>query len=78
MQKHSDGIKIKVPFKLPDTDNVVLENYCDNSYGFMRLKLTTKNLEGKFYSVASPHVLWYKSVKKVDEFELDLQHNMLA
>ena len=55
MQKHGNGDRIDTPFKLPDADKVVLENYCDDRYGFMRLHVTTDKLAGKFYSVAGPH-----------------------
>jgi acid phosphatase type 7 len=78
MQKHGNGNQIDTPFKLPDIDNVILENYCDDRYGFMRLRVTVDKLQGKFYSVAAPHKLWDKATKKIDDFELDLQKHKLA
>jgi len=78
MQKQKNGNKIDTPLKLPDMENVVLENYCDDKFGFMRLRVTADKLQGKFYSVAAPHKLWDKAPKKIDEFELDLQKHKLA
>jgi acid phosphatase type 7 len=78
MQKHNNGDQIETPLKLPDRDNVVLENYCDDRYGFMRLHVTANKIEGKFYSLASPHRLSDKDVKSTDDFRLDLQKHRLA
>ena len=79
MQKHGDGDQIETPFKVPDRDDLVLEQYCDHKYGFTRVHLTADKLEGKFYSVASPHKLWDNATKKIDDFELDLQkHGLVA
>jgi len=78
MQKQKSANEIDTPLKFPDMDNVVLENYCDDRYGFMRLRVTADKLRGKFYSVATPHKLWDKAFKKIDEFELDLQKHKLA
>jgi acid phosphatase type 7 len=63
MQKHINGNQIDTPFKLPDRDDVVLEKYCDDKYGFMRLHLTSKKLAAKFYSIASPYELRHKTQK---------------
>lgn len=77
MQTHNNGNKIDVPFKLPDRDDVILEKYCDDKYGFMHLHITANELTGKFYSVTSPYELRYKGPKKIDEFEVDLQRHRL-
>jgi hypothetical protein len=77
LQTH-DGNRIKTPFKLPDRDDAVLEKYCDDEYGFMRLHVSAKKLEGKFYCTALPHQQWRKPVKKLDEFKLDLQKHRLG
>jgi acid phosphatase type 7 len=77
MQKHSNGDQIETPFKVPDRDDLILEKYCDDKYGFMRVHLTADKLEGKFYSVGSPHRLWDNAAKKIDDFELDLQKHRL-
>jgi 3',5'-cyclic AMP phosphodiesterase CpdA len=76
MQKQK-GVPIDIPLKLPDQPNVMLENYCDHRYGFMRVHVTPDKLSGKFYSVASPHKLWDQTREKKDEFELDLHKHKL-
>lgn len=76
MQKHNNGSRISVPFKLQDMDDVVLEKYCDDRYGFLRVR--PKKLTGKFYSITSPSELRNKVTKKKDEFDLDLQRHRLT
>lgn len=78
MQKRNNGNQIDVPFKLPDRDDVVLEKYCDDRYGFLRVHVTQNKLTGKFYSVTSPLELRSKAAKKIDDFELDLQRHRLT
>ena len=39
MQKHNNGSRISVPFKLHDMDDVVLEKYCDDRYGFWQVRV---------------------------------------
>jgi acid phosphatase type 7 len=83
MQQHAGAkggntSRIDVPFKISDIDdNVVLESFCDNRHGFMRIHVTTKKLSGKFYSVPSPPEPVGKGPKKLDEFELDLEKHKL-
>jgi hypothetical protein len=77
MQKHINGNQIDAPFKLPDREDVVLEKYCDDRYGFLRVHVTQNKLAGKFYSVTSPLEL-RKAAKKIDDFELDLQRHRLT
>ena len=77
LQIHN-GSQIKTPFKLPDRDDAVLEKYCDDGYGFMRLRVTANKLQGKFYRTALPHQQWRKPVKELDEFKLDLQKHRLG
>jgi hypothetical protein len=77
MQKYKNGNRIKVPFRLPDRDDVVLERYCDDKYGFMLFHLTSKILVGKFFTTTSPYDLRFKAAKKIDVFELDLERHKL-
>jgi hypothetical protein len=48
--RNPDNRIIKTPLKLPDRDDVILESYCDDRYGFMRLEITVDKLQGKFFS----------------------------
>jgi len=78
MQKLNNGNQIGVPFKLLDRDDVVLEKYCDDRYGFLLVRVTSKKLAGKFYSVTSPYNLRSKAAKITDDIELDLQRHKLV
>ncbi|MER5175315.1 MAG: metallophosphoesterase [Candidatus Nitrosocosmicus sp.] len=78
MQKQKDDTDIEVPFKLPDRNDLVLENYCDNRHGFLRIQVSSKKLIGKYYAVSRPHESWRKPAKKIDEFELDLQKHKVS
>jgi hypothetical protein len=59
-------------------DDVVLEKYCDDGYGFLRVRVSPKKLMGKFYSITSPFELRNKVTKKIDDFDLDLQRHRLT
>jgi hypothetical protein len=75
MQKH-DSEPIRAPFKLPDRNDVLLQNY--DRYGFMRLSVTANRIKGKFHSAGAPHNLLDRSTfRKIDEFELDLKKHKL-
>jgi len=60
-----------MPLKLPDRDDVILEIYCDDRYGFMRLEITADRLQGKFFSARARHQDKFIH-EKIDKFELDL------
>ncbi|MDQ6723683.1 MAG: hypothetical protein M3Z01_05395 [Thermoproteota archaeon] len=77
MQKHKDDTSIDVPFKLPNRNDLVLENYCDDRHGFMRIRVSSKKLIGKYYAVSRPRESWRKPSKKLDEFELDLHKHKI-
>ncbi len=77
MQKHQDGTPIELPYKLSDRSDLILENYCDDRHGFMRVQVSSKKLIGKFYVVSRSHESWRKPAKKLDEFELDLQKHKI-
>jgi hypothetical protein len=77
VQKHPDGTAIEVPYKLPDRNDLILENYCDDRHGFMRIQVSSKKLIGKYFVVSRSHESWRKSAKKLDEFELDLQKHKI-
>ena len=77
MQKHQDDTAIEVPYKVPDREDLILENYCDNRHGFMRIQVTSKKIIGKFFAASRSHESWRKPSKKLDEFELDLQKHKI-
>jgi hypothetical protein len=72
------GGQIDVPFKLPDSPDLVLEKYCDDRYGFLRVHVTTERLEAKFYSITSAHGVDDVRAEKIDDFELDLHKHQIV
>ncbi|HXT82796.1 MAG TPA: metallophosphoesterase [Verrucomicrobiae bacterium] len=72
-----EGNLPKVPFNLPDRDDVVLENYCDNRHGFLKVQVSSNKLIGKYFGVSRPHESWRKPAKRIDEFVLDLKKHKI-
>jgi hypothetical protein len=79
MQKQSDGSPIQVPFKLNDADDVTLENYCDNSHGFLRVQVTDGLITGEYYAVDVNLVNQQPNpqARLIDSFELDYKKHKL-
>ncbi|MGN6346885.1 MAG: metallophosphoesterase family protein [Candidatus Nitrosocosmicus sp.] len=74
MQK--DIQTLPLPIKVPERDDVILEKYCDDHHGFMRIKITQSKIIGEYYTVPNPHESWHDSLnpKQFDAFEIDLFH----
>ncbi len=72
----NDVKSMSLPDGLPDRDDVVLEKYCDDHHGFMRINVTPDKLIGEYYTVPNPHESWHDSLNptKFDTFEVDLSH----
>ena len=72
----NDVKTMSLPEKLPDRDDVVLEKYCDDHHGFMRINVTPNKIIGEYYTVPNPHESWHDSLnpEKIDTFEVDLSH----
>lgn len=77
MQKQRNGDQIRVPFKLANRHDLVLEKYCDDRYGFLRLHLTADTLGSKFYSLI-PTDQAAGHAEKIDDFELDLRKHQIV
>ncbi|HET7148476.1 MAG TPA: metallophosphoesterase [Candidatus Nitrosopolaris sp.] len=68
-------IELSLPEKVPDRDDVVLEKYCDDHHGFMRVQVTPERLYGEYYITPRPHESWHasESPTQFDSFEIELQ-----
>ena len=64
MAKQPDGSKTPVPFKMPDAD-LVLENYCDDRHGFMRLMVTPRLISGEYFACPRPHKSWRGQAERI-------------
>jgi hypothetical protein len=59
---------IKKPYKLGN--NITLEKYVDDDYGFLRVKVTRKKMIVKLFTVSNPCT--------VDRFEIDLRNHKVS
>lgn len=57
-------------------DDAVLENYCDDRHGFMKITIDVSGnnrlLSGEYFSVPRPQESWSGPAKRVDHFVADL------
>jgi hypothetical protein len=69
--------EMSLPEKVPDRDDVILEKFCDDHHGFMRIQVTPKKLMGEYYIAPRPHESWHSSESptRFDSFEIELQRN---
>jgi len=72
MQK--DVKSMSLPVKIPERDDVVLEKYCDDRHGFMRINVMPSKIIGEYFTVPNPHESWHDSLNPnlYDTFEINL------
>lgn len=58
-------------FEDKEGEQVVLEKYCDDHHGFLRLEVTETTITGRYYSVPRPHESYSKGSTLIDYFEYD-------
>jgi hypothetical protein len=75
---HMQERNIEVPFDLPDRDDTVLENYCDDRHGFMHVQVSSEKIAGDYYAVSRPQESWRQPPLKTDSFELDIRKHRLT
>jgi hypothetical protein len=70
MAKDAAGNRLQVPWTDPAT-GAVLESYCDDRHGFLRVDATTASLTGTYLSVPRPQESWsHGPVTVVDTFTI--------
>jgi acid phosphatase type 7 len=71
--KRVDGETMVTPVEFigEDGDLVVLDRYCDDHHGFLRLEITENDIIGRYYAVPRPHEPYSKQKKLIDYFEFD-------
>jgi hypothetical protein len=72
MQK--DVKSMSLPVKIPERDDVVLEKYCDDHHGFMRINVMPNKIIGDYFTVPNSYESWHDSLnpKQFDTFEIVL------
>lgn len=66
------GRDVQVPYKMPNVDNLTLERYCVDHYGFMGLQVTRDTIIGRYSVVPNASDSWGEKYKTVDEFQIKL------
>jgi len=68
-----DGEKMVAPVVFQDKggDQVTLERYCDDHFGFCRLEIADDKIVGRYYAVPRPQEPYSKGNQLIDYFEFD-------
>ncbi len=72
------GKNITVPYKMPNVDNLTLENYCVDNYGFMSIQITKSSIVGQYNIVPNPKDTWSGTYKRIDRFQIDLESHKVS
>ena len=70
MQK-DNGHAIATPHSVAGTD-VVLEKYCDDRHGYLKLDITPQHISGDYFTVPRPQEAWTKPAQRIDSFQIPL------
>ena len=77
MQKQPDGSAIQVPYNMPES-GVILESYCDDRHGYLKMNLAQNILSGEYYAIASSTTQTTNAGPQlIDSFSLDLKQRKL-
>ena len=71
--QQDNGQALVTPYPVPGSD-LVLEKYCDDRHGYLKLEATPQALSGEYYSVPRPHEPWSKPSQRIDSFQIPLGH----
>ncbi len=71
------GAKVTPPFRQADDPNVVLENYVDDTHGFMRVEIENDMITARYYAVRRPQDTPGTSPRVADLFQQQFKSNKL-
>jgi len=74
-----DGQNLQTPTQFVDKEgeSVVLENYCDDRWGFLRLEVTDQLITGRYFTVPTPTESPDIPNALLDYFEFDWRKRVL-
>ncbi|MBY0366174.1 MAG: metallophosphoesterase [Roseateles sp.] len=74
-----DGQKLQTPTQFVDKEGetVVLEKYCDDRWGFLRLEVTDSLITGRYFTVPNANEPSSLPSELLDYFEFDWRHHRL-
>jgi hypothetical protein len=73
-----NGADIITPYTAPNDPDVVLERYCDDRFGFLRLEITNDTLEVQAYTVPRPQEPYRTPPRLYDRMRLDWRGRKLV
>ena len=72
------GAKVTPPFRQVDDPDVVLENYVDDTHGFMRVEIEDDTITALYFAVPRPHEPPETPPRVADLFQLQFKANKLV
>jgi acid phosphatase type 7 len=72
------GAKVTPPFRQEDDHEVTLENYVDDTHGFMRIEIEGDLITARYITVARPHESPDTPPKVADLFQVKFKPNKLV
>lgn len=72
------GAKVTPPFRQQDDPEVVLENYADDTHGFMRVEIEGDLITARYIAVARPHEPPQTPPRVADLFQVKFKPNKLV
>lgn len=72
------GAKVTPPFRQVNDPDVVLENYVDDTHGFMRIEIENELITARYYAVRRPHDSPGTQPRVADLFQLQFKSNKLV
>lgn len=66
-----NGQKLITPYEVPDQTGIVLDKYCDDRFGFLRLEISGHELCVQAYTVPRPQEKWDQAPRLFDRLRLD-------
>jgi hypothetical protein len=72
------GAKVTPPFRQADVPDVVLENYVDDTHGFMRVEIEDDTITARYFAVPRPHEPPETPPRVADLFQLQFKANKLV
>jgi acid phosphatase type 7 len=77
MQSNPDGSPLKVPMSMAEP-GLTLENYWDDSHGYMKMRFESGKIVGEYYAVAEANQPNPGQATQVDAFAVDLEQHKVV
>jgi acid phosphatase type 7 len=72
------GAKVTPPFRQENDHDVILENYVDDTHGFMRVEIEDDTITARYFAVPPPHEPPETPPRVADLFQLQFKANKLV